>query len=196
MRRNKILSSWVIVMLMIFLSSATMQASEKYACIAENFDSIPQSRSGIQQQASSDIQPDRYEPNNNTDQAYPYAMTKKLTGWEFNRGYVSSNCHVEGDEDFFRMTLTKGVTYDVILKNLYRHDRHIYIWMRNVDGSWTRWKYKYQEAGQPEHYKFIPDKTGEYYIQIAGGGVTGVSFWFAVEKEGTVNTALWPSELE
>lgn len=142
------------------------------------------------------IEPDPYEPNNTMATAYPYSETERITGaLAFNEGYRYSNCHVEGDEDFFSIYLSSSYMYDVILKNLYGQDRHIYIWESNGDGTWTRWKYKYQQVGQPEHWWFMPSYSGLHYIQIAGGGPDSSSFWFAVEREGTVNTALWPDEL-
>ncbi len=142
------------------------------------------------------IEPDPYEPNNTMETAYPYSKTERITGaLAFNEGYRYSNCHVEGDEDFFSINLSSSYTYDVILKNLYRQDRHIYIWESNGDGTWTRWQSSNQKTGQPEHWRFMPSRSGTHYIQIAGGGPESLCFWFAVEKKGTVNTALWPGDL-
>ena len=128
--------------------------------------------------------------------AYPYEKTKVITGHPFNEGYRSAGCHVEGDEDFFSITLEAPYYYDVVLKNLYDQDRHIYIWARNDDGTWSRYRYRYQQTGQPERWVFNPSYTGTYYIQIAGGGPEYMYFFFAVERIGTINTALWPYELE
>ena len=142
------------------------------------------------------IEPDPYEPNNTMETAYPYSKTERITGaLAFNEGYRYSNCHVEGDEDFFSINLSSSYTYDVILKNLYRQDRHIYIWESNGDGTWTRWKSSNQQTGQPECWGFRPSRSGIHYVQIAGGGPDPSYFFFAVEKKGTVNTALWPGDL-
>lgn len=142
-------------------------------------------------------EPDPYEPNDSRSTAYPYENTKVITGGHpFNEGYRSAGCHVEGDEDFFSVTLDASYNYDVILKNLFDQDRHIYIWAKNDSGTWSRWKYKYQQTGQPECWHFRPSRTGTHYIQIAGGGPETMYFFFAVEKAGTINTALWPYELE
>ncbi len=141
------------------------------------------------------VEPDPYEPNNTMETAYPYSKTEKMTGKAFIDGYRNSNCHVEGDEDFFSITLSSSYTYSVVLKNLYGQDRHIYIWESNGDGTWSRWKYKYQQAGQPERWAFTPSRSGTHYVQIAGGGVESFYYFFAVEKYGTINTALWPSDI-
>lgn len=142
-------------------------------------------------------EPDPYEPNNSMATAYPYENTKVITGVHpFNEGYRSAGCHVEGDEDFFSIKLDAPYIYDVVLKNLYDQDRHIYIWAKNNDGSWSRYKHPNQKTGQPECWYFRPAYTGTHYIQITGGGPEGMYFFFAVERAGTVNTALWPYELE
>lgn len=140
-------------------------------------------------------EPDRYEPNNTIATAYPYEKTEVLSGNLFIEGYRNSGCHVEGDVDFFSITLEDSYYYDVVLKNLYEHDRHIYIWENKGDGTWIRYKYRYQKAGQPEYWLFKPSHSGTYYIQIAGGGAEYMYFFFAVERMGTINTALWPSEV-
>ena len=88
--------------------------------------------------------------------------------FEFTQNLKQS--HIEGDEDFFYIYLDSGVTYDVILKNIYDEPRHIYLWKQNNDGTWTRWQKAVQNAGQPEHYHFTPSVGGKYYIQITGGG--------------------------
>lgn len=142
------------------------------------------------------IEPDPYEPNNNISEAYPYSRTTTLnTNHEFTRGYKNSNIHIEGDEDFFYIYLDSGVTYDVILKNIYNEPRHIYLWKQNNDGTWTRWQKAVQNAGQPEHYHFTPSVGGKYYIQITGGGPEALYYFFCVEKVGTVNPAIWPDEV-
>lgn len=139
------------------------------------------------------VQPDKYEPNDTMETAYPYAKTEKLTGTPFIEGYTASNAHVEGDQDFFSITLSPLYTYDVVLKNLYGQDRHIYIWESNGDGTWTRWRYKYQQTAEPEYWRFTPEAGGTYYIQIAGGGIESFSYFFAVERTGKINTDLWPT---
>lgn len=139
------------------------------------------------------VTPDRYEPNNSMATAYPYALTEKMSGIEFTEGYTSANCHVEGDVDYFAVTLSPSFTYDVVLKNLYGQDRHIYIWENNGDNTWTRWGYAYQETGEPEHWRFTPETGGAHYIEISGGGVESFSFFFAVERTGRINTDLWPT---
>lgn len=139
------------------------------------------------------VTPDRYEPNDTMETAYRYANTVKMSGVEFTEGYTSANCHVEGDVDYFSVTLSPAYTYDVVLKNLYGQDRHIYIWENNGDNTWTRWRYRYQETGEPEYWRFTPETGGTYYIEISGGGVESFSFFFAVEKTGRINTDLWPT---
>ena len=55
------------------------------------------------------IEPDPYEPNNTMETAYPYSKTERITGaLAFNEGYRYSNCHVEGDEDFFSINLSSS----------------------------------------------------------------------------------------
>lgn len=140
-------------------------------------------------------EPDPYEPNNSMDTAYPYEKTKVLSGNLFIEGYRSAGCHVEGDVAYFSITLSTPYSYDVVLKNLYDQDRHIYIWEDNGNGTWSRFRYRYQKTGQPEYWIFTPSRSGTHYIQIAGGGAEYMYFFFAVEKMGDINTALWPSEV-
>lgn len=139
------------------------------------------------------IEPDPYEPNDTRETAYPYSEAKKMTGRPFFEGYRNSNTHVEGDEDFFSITLTPSFTYDVVLKNIYQQDKHIYIWEKNSDGTWSRWKKRNQVAGAPEYFTFTPSVYGTHYIQISGGGVEETYYFFAVERTGTINTDLYPS---
>jgi hypothetical protein len=142
--------------------------------------------------AITSIAEDPYESNNNISEAYPYSKTKVLSGNSFIEGYRNSNIHVLGDVDFFYITLTAGVTYDVVLKNIYGEDRHIYLWRDNGNGTWTRWKKSNQVPGQPEHYRFTPSVSGIYYIEISGGDPYSLYYFFAVERKGTINTNLWP----
>lgn len=206
MKKKRIISA-LAIMLVISFSVGTVSSAAEYkhlekdlmktGCTSEKFDTVEsvQSEDMASPHVVTEIKPDAYEPNNSIEEAYPYSNTKKLTGNEFIEGYRNSNCHVEGDEDFFYLTLYSGTKYDVVLKNLYGCDRHIYLWKENSDGTWTRWKNEKQETGKPEHYYFTPLVTGKYYIQIAGGEPDSASFFFAVEKVGTINPALWPYEV-
>ncbi len=143
----------------------------------------------------STVKPDKYEPNNSMRDAYDYKRTTKLSGWIFTEGYTAANCHEEGDEDWFYLPMTWGYKYDVVLKNLYRHDRHIYLWA-NPHGTWEKYGAPNPQTGMPEKFVYNCDFIGTYYIQIVGGGPETSSFFFAAEKQGTINTALWPSEVE
>ncbi len=145
--------------------------------------------------AETTVEPDAYEPNDSWEHPFQYSETTKLTGTPFTEGYVSSNCHETGNEDWFEIGLNSRYTYDVVLKNLYRQDRHIYIWGKPY-GYWEKWGAPNPQTGRPEKYKFKPATTYRYYIQIVGGEPEIASFFFAAEREGTINTALWPSELE
>ncbi len=213
---KKLLRTITLGVLLFAISSSIVDASEHFAQPDATYVEMPHEGDVVESEVFTEkemsemcsvseadikraafaIEPDPYEPNNTMETAYPYSKTERITGaLAFNEGYRYSNCHVEGDEDFFSINLTASCVYDVILKNLYRQDRHIYIWESNGDGTWTRWKYKYQQTGQPEYWCFVPSRSGIHYIQIAGGGPDGSYFWFAVERAGTVNTALWPDEL-
>lgn len=204
-----------LVVLIVAMCGVSVNASELYALPDNNYIEMPHDDEVVEVEifteeemqsmcstSETDIssrakvyEPDRYEPNNSIATAYPYEETKVLTGNLFIEGYRNSGCHVEGDEDFFSITLEAPYYYDVVLKNLYEHDRHIYIWEKKDDGTWNRYKYRYQKTGQPEHWVFNPSRTGTYYIQIAGGDPDGSYFFFAVEKLGRINTALWPTEV-
>lgn len=134
---------------------------------------------------AAEVSPDPYEPNNTVDTAYPYAATTVLSGNEYINGYRNSNIHVEDDEDWFYITLSSSRTYDVILKNIYDSDIHIYIWKENSDGTWTKWRYANQKYAEPEHYTFTPPTSGKYYIQIAGfSEPESLYYFFAVEPVG------------
>lgn len=143
---------------------------------------------------SATVNPDVYEPNDSREEAFQYSQTTKLSGDPFTEGYVSANCHETGNEDWFEIGLGSSYTYDVVLKNLYRQDRHIYIW-GNPYGTWEKWGAPNPQTGQPEKYTFKPKTTYRYYIQIVGGEPEPAHFFFAVEKQGTINTALWPSQV-
>lgn len=208
------------VVSLIILTSAmcgtSVNATEQYALSDNNYIEMPHDEDAVEVEIFTEeemlamcstpmadissnakvYEPDPYEPNNSRATAYPYENTKVITGVHpFNEGYRSAGCHIEGDEDFFSITLAARYTYDVILKNLFDQDRHIYIWAKNDNGTWSRYKYAHQQTGQPEHWHFTATYTGTYYIQIAGGGPEIMYFFFAVEKMGTINTALWPYEL-
>lgn len=139
------------------------------------------------------VSPDPYESNDTVDTAYPYATTTVLSGNVYIEGYRNSNIHVVDDEDWFYITLYSSRTYDVILKNIYYSDIHIYIWKENSDGTWTRWSHANQQYAEPEHYKFTPPTTGKYYIQIAGiSEPESLYYFFAVEPVGKLkNTDLY-----
>ena len=141
------------------------------------------------------IEPDKYEPNNSIEEAYPYNSTTVLTSNAFVNGYRNCGCHVEGDKDFFWITMVEGYSYDVVLKNLYGHDRHIYIYEELRDGTMTKTQKSNPVPGQPEHYIYKPKSTGRHYIEISGGEPDAYYFFFAVEKVGKINTALWPGEV-
>lgn len=196
MKKSKILSLLAITFMMS-LSFGNVSNAADTTCTKEIFETIESARRKdvILTNEDTGVKPDAYEPNNSKEEAYPYNQTKKLTGNVFIEGYRNSNCHVEGDEDFFYVTLYSGTKYDVVLKNLYRENRHIYIWEENPDGTWTRWGKRDPVAGQPEHYYFTPKVTMRYYIQITGGKPDPCAFFFAVERVGTINPALWPYEV-
>ncbi len=139
------------------------------------------------------VSPDQYEPNNTVDTAYPYAATTVLTGNVYTNGYRNSNIHVPDDEDWFYITLSSSRTYDVILKNIYDTDIHIYIWKENSDGTWTKWRHPNQKYSEPEHYTFTPPTSGKYYIQIAGfSEPERFYYFFAVEPVGKLqNTDIY-----
>ena len=213
--KKRLLKAVSLGVLLSALSGSIVNATEQYAMPDESYIEMPHDGNVVEVEIFSEeemlamcslsdadiaslattVEPDPYEPNNTRDTAYPYDKTEKLTGNVFIDGYRNSNCHVEGDEDFFSISLSTYYTYDVVLKNLYRQDRHIYIWESNGDGTWSRYKYKYQQTGQPEHWTFTPARSGTHYVQIAGVGVESFYYFFAVERLGTINTALWPSEV-
>lgn len=175
-----------------------LDSTDDLSAVAETFsaDYVEPELSGHKILTRADmIEPDPYEPNNTIDEAYPYSRTTTLSGNEFIRGYKNSNMHIEGDEDFFYIYLDSGVTYDVILKNIYDEPRHIYLWKQNNDGTWTRWQKAVQNPGKPEHYHFTPSVWGKYYIQITGGAPEALYYFFCVEKVGTVNPAIWPGDV-
>ena len=140
------------------------------------------------------IKPDKYEFNNSYEFAFPYDRTTKMSGDPFTEGYTAANFHEEGDEDWFKLSMTWGEEYDVVLKNLYGQDRHIYIWNRDY-GHWDKWGNPDPKTGMPEKFLFSCKHNGEYYIQIVGGGPESSGFFFAAEPKGTINTALWPYEV-
>lgn len=149
----------------------------------------------VQMHEAVTVNPDRYEPNDSWEEAFQYSQTEKLSGNLFIEGYVSSNCHETGDEDWFEIGLQSRYTYDVVLKNVCRQDKHIYIW-GNPYGTWEKWGHPNPQTGKPEKFTFTPETTYRYYIQIVGGEPEISSFFFAVERQGTINTALYPYELD
>lgn len=201
---NQIIAMCLAFLCVLSLSTNVVDAKDKLrnaddlSAVAEIFskDYVEQELYGEKAKTrAATIEPDPYEPNNSIEEAYPYSRTTTLTNHEFTRGYKNSNIHVQGDEDFFYLYLDSGVTYDVILKNIYDEPRHIYLWKQNNDGTWTRWQKAVQNAGQPEHYRLTPSVGGKYYIQITGGEPYSLYYFFCVEKVGTVNPALWPDQV-
>lgn len=186
--KKKLLKVVSLVVMITAMCGTSVSATEQYALPDDNYSEMPHDRDVVEVEI--------FTEEEMLATAYPYEKTKVITGHPFNEGYRSAGCHVEGDEDFFSITLEAPYYYDVVLKNLYDQDRHIYIWARNDDGTWSRYRYRYQQTGQPERWVFNPSYTGTYYIQIAGGGPEYMYFFFAVERIGTINTALWPYELE
>ena len=119
----------------------------------------------------------------------------------FVDGFKHSDCHVQGDVDFFWINMIKGYEYeyeyeyeyDVVLKNLYSKDRHIYIHEELPNGNTLITKHKNQQIGKPEHYIYTPTVTGKHYIEISGMGEPEVAYYyFAVEPVGTIDPTLLP----
>ncbi len=114
-------------------------------------------------------------------------------GNPFVDGFKHSDCHIQGDAGFFWINMVKGYEYDVVLKNLYSKDRHIYIHGKLPDGTPTITGHRNPQPGKPEHYTYIPTVSGKHYIEISGEGEAEIAYYyFAVEPVGTIDTPLYP----
>lgn len=114
-------------------------------------------------------------------------------GNPFVDGFKHSDCHIQGDAGFFWINMVKGYEYDVVLKNLYSKDRHIYIHEVLPNGTTSTKRRPFQQIGKPGHYTYIPTVSGKHYIEISGEGEPEIAyFYFAVEPVGTIDTTLYP----
>ena len=114
-------------------------------------------------------------------------------GNPFVDGFKHSDCHIQGDAGFFWINMVKGYEYDVVLKNLYSKDRHIYIHEVLPNGTTSTKRRPFQQIGKPEHYTYIPTVSGKHYIEISGEGEAEIAYYyFAVEPVGTIDTTLYP----
>ena len=146
--------------------------------------------------SSDSFAPDEYEPNDNLEQAYPYSDMETHHNHPFVEGYKHSDCHVQGDVDFFWINMIKGYEYDVVLKNLWEKDRHIYIHEKLSNGIIKKTGHPDPKIGKPEHFTYIPSVTGRHYIEISGEGEPEIAyFYFAVEPVGKINPALYPEDV-
>ncbi len=126
-------------------------------------------------------------------------LLETLSDSEFHAMIQEKNVQFYGTKatikpDKYELSMTWGEEYDVVLKNLYGQDRHIYIWNRDY-GHWDKWGNPDPKTGMPEKFLFSCKHNGEYYIQIVGGGPESSGFFFVAEPKGTINTALWPYEV-
>lgn len=139
------------------------------------------------------LEPDEYEPNDTMEQAYPYSRMYTHHSNAFVDGFKHSGCHIQGDVDFFWINMVKGYKYDVVLKNLYSKDRHIYIHEILSDGTIKTRGNITPQLGKPEYFTYTPTVSGKHYIEISGEGEPEVAYYyFAVEPAGTIDTTLLP----
>lgn len=139
------------------------------------------------------VEPDEYEPNDTKETAYPYSRMETHHSNSFIDGFKHSGCHVQGDVDFFWINMLKGCEYDVVLKNLYSKDRHIYIHGYSSNGTPEIRGCLTPKPGKPEHFTYTPKVSGKHYIEISGMGEPEVAYYFfAVEPVGTIDPTLTP----
>lgn len=134
--------------------------------------------------------PDRWESNDTPDTAYPYSKiptncTSISTKADLYRlGMKEGTFHNETDEDWYTVTLTKGETYFVDIRNVGLTNNFIELYYPSSDGNVYYYSTNPSEESlyekKPEKYFYITaPETCTYFIRINNGGDwTGYKAYF------------------
>lgn len=134
---------------------------------------------------SEKYEPDKYEPNDTFETAFPFENTDKMIGNPYIEGYISANIHDENDNDFFSIYLQADKEYFFHLKNL-RYDYDMYLVHLESESAWGNPQYGTTE----EYFYFIPPKSGRYYIVILGNGFPDYMNYFLYAGEAILTKNL------